>query len=102
MRLARKSAQKITGFVGDARNPRPLPKREVKRLTQQIEEGTVRAKPKQVFEQGCNVRIAEGPFANFTGTVDEVNSDKQKLRVLVSIFGRSTPVEVDFTQVELV
>lgn len=97
-----KGTQKITGFVGDARHPRPLPEREVRRLTQQIEEGTVRAKPKQVFDQGSNVRIVEGPFANFTGVVDEVNADKQKLRVLVSIFGRSTPVELDFTQVELV
>jgi len=97
-----KGTQKITGFVGDARPPRPLPDREVRRLTQQIEEGTVRANPKQVFDQGSNVRIVEGPFANFQGTVDEVNADKQKLRVLVSIFGRSTPVELDFTQVELV
>ncbi len=97
-----KGTQKITGFVGDARNPRAVPEREIKHLNQQMEEGTVRAKPKMSFEQGANVRVIDGPFMNFEGIVDEVNDDKQKLRVLVSIFGRSTPVEVDYTQVELV
>ncbi len=97
-----KGTQKVTGFVGDARNPRPIPEREVNRLTQQMEEGAVRAKPKQAFDQGANVRVIEGPFMGFQGVVDEVNPDKDKLRVLVSIFGRSTPVELDFTQVELI
>lgn len=97
-----KDTQKITGFVGDATNPKPIPEREVARLTKQMEEGSVRAKPKQTFEQGANVRVTEGPFSSFQGVVDEVNADKQKLRVLVSIFGRSTPVELDFTQVELI
>ena len=97
-----KGTQKITGFVGDARNPRPIPQREVERLTQQMEEGTVETTPKQTFEQGANVRVVDGPFLSFLGLVDEVNQDKRKLRVLVSIFGRSTPVELDFSQVELV
>ena len=96
-----KGTQKITGFVGDATNPKPVREREIARLTQQIEEGAVRATPRQTFDQGTNVRIVEGPFKGFTGIVDEVNADKQKLRVLVSIFGRSTPVELDFTQVEM-
>jgi transcription termination/antitermination protein NusG len=97
-----RGTQKITGFVGDATNPKPIRGDEGARLTQQMAEGTVRTKPKQTFEQGANVRIVEGPFLNFQGNVDEVYPDKQKLRVLVSIFGRATPVEVDFMQVELV
>ncbi len=97
-----KDTERITGFVGDAIKPRPIRKREVERLTQQMEEGTVRAKPKQIFEVAANVRVTEGPFGGFLGVVDEVMPDKEKLRVLVSIFGRSTPVELEFTQVELV
>ncbi len=94
---------RVSGFVGGGRTPgsvRPVPEREVLRITNQMEEGTARPTPKQRFEEGETVRVTDGPFANFNGTVDEVNVDKGKLRVLVSIFGRATPVELDFTQVE--
>lgn len=98
-----KNTQKITGFVGgNQRRPRPMRDAEVDRLTQQMEEGTSKPKPKQNFEEGMTVRVNDGPFMNFTGTVEEVRPDKQKLRVLVSIFGRATPVELDFIQVETV
>ena len=97
------STQKITGFVAaDRRRPMPVPEREVKRIRQQMEQGTERPKPKQNFEEGVQVRVTDGPFMNFTGSVEEVRPDKQKLRVLVSIFGRATPVELDFMQVERV
>ncbi len=98
-----KNTQKITGFVGGtARRPRPIPESEVLRVTEQMEEGTTKPKTKQTFEEGQQVRVNDGPFMNFTGTVEEVRPDKQKLRVLVSIFGRATPVELDFMQVESV
>ncbi len=73
---------------------------EVKRVTTQISEGTLKPKPKVQFEDGDNVRVIDGPFANFNGTVEEVNPDKGRLKVLVSIFGRATPVDLDFMQVE--
>lgn len=95
-----KDTPKITGFVGGAMNPPIVPEEEVKRITQQIEEGTLRPKPKVLFDKGETVRVTSGPFSTFTGIVDDVNSEKGKLRVLVSIFGRSTPIELDFTQVE--
>jgi transcriptional antiterminator NusG len=96
-----KATQKITGFVGGtARRPRPIPRQEVLRITKQMEGGTDQQVPTQTFEEGAQVRVIDGPFLNFTGSVEEVRPDKQKLRVLVSIFGRATPVELDFTQVE--
>ncbi len=97
-----KNTQKITGFVGgeNARRPTPIRESEVRRITAQMEEGTVKPKPKQDFSEGEQVRVTDGPFMNFTGTVEEVRPDKQKVRVLVSIFGRATPVELDFIQVE--
>ena len=95
-----KSIPKITGFVGDAKNPIPVPEEEVLRITQQISEGTLRPKPKISFEKGESVRVVDGPFTNFNGVVDEVKPEKGKVKVLVSIFGRSTPVELDFIQVE--
>ncbi|MEE2962339.1 MAG: transcription termination/antitermination protein NusG [Myxococcota bacterium] len=91
---------KITGFVGRTTNPPPIPDHEVGRLTKQIDEGTLKAKPKVNFSVGEDVRVTDGPFANFNGLVDDVNEDKGKLRVMVSIFGRSTPVELEFVQVE--
>lgn len=94
---------RVSGFVGGGKTPgsvRPVPPSEVKRITDQIEEGAVVATPQDRYEEGETVRVTEGPFANFNGTVDEVNLDKGKLRVLVSIFGRATPVELDFSQVE--
>ena len=94
-----KDTPKVTGFVGGP-NPPPVPDAEVQRITQQISEGTLRPKPKVRFEEGENVRVTDGPFSNFNGIVEEVKPDKGKLRVLVSIFGRATPVELDFVQVE--
>ncbi|NJK89052.1 MAG: transcription termination/antitermination protein NusG [Myxococcales bacterium] len=91
---------KVTGFVGDARNPSPLREAEVNRLTQQVAEGATVAKPRITYEDGETVRVIDGPFASFNGTIEEVKDDKRKLKVLVSIFGRSTPVELDFEQVE--
>lgn len=95
-----KATPKITGFVGNARNPVPVREAEVLRLTQQIDQGTLSPKPKISFEEGENIRVIDGPFSSFNGVVEEVKPEKQKVRVLVSIFGRATPVELDFGQVE--
>jgi len=95
-----KGTPKITGFVGGSTKPPVVPEEEVMRITNQIEDGTLAPKPKVEFEKGENVRVVSGPFANFAGMVDDVNEGKGKLRVLVSIFGRSTPIELEFTQVE--
>ena len=94
-----KSTPKVTGFLGD-RTPAPLRQHEVDRITNRMAEGVLKPKPKVHFEEGENVRVIDGPFANFNGTVEEVKPEKGKLRVLVSIFGRATPVELDFVQVE--
>jgi transcriptional antiterminator NusG len=92
---------RITGFVGGAGNkPTPISDDEVARMTQQIKEGAVKPKPKIRFEEGENVRVTSGPFANFQGFVDEVRPDKEKVRVMVQVFGRATPVELDYTQLE--
>ena len=98
-----KGTPKVTGFVGSAKNPRDVPSitdAEVQRLTMQISEGSLKPKPKVQFEEGDQVRVVDGPFSNFNGTVEEVKPEKGKVRVLVSIFGRATPVELDFMQVE--
>jgi len=96
-----KNTPKITGFIGGTgKRPAAVPEKEVRRLTKQISDGTLRPKMKTTFDKGESVRVIEGPFQNFNGVVDEVKPDKGKLRVLVSIFGRSTPVELDFIQVE--
>lgn len=97
-----KNTPKITGFVGDKRNPIPVPESEILKMTNRISEGVSRPKPKMNFAEGETVRVVDGPFLNFNGTIEDVNADKGKLRVLVSIFGRSTPVELDFIQVEKV
>lgn len=94
-----KGTPKITGFLG-GRNPTPVPEREITGIHSAMTEGKSKPKPKVVFSQGDNVRVIDGPFANFSATVEEVKPDKQKVKVLVSIFGRATPVELDFTQVE--
>ena len=91
---------KVTGFVGGGTNPTPISDEEVARMTQQIKEGAVKPKPKIRFEEGENVRVISGPFANFSGFVDEVRPEKEKVRVMVQVFGRATPVELDFMQVE--
>jgi len=95
-----KGTPKITGFVGNSTHPPIVPEEEVRRITQQIDEGTLRPKPKVSFEKGESVRVIDGPFATFNGMVEEVNPEKGKLKVLVSIFGRATPIELDFIQVE--
>ena len=91
---------KITGFVGGRTHPTPLSDEEVQEIVDQTSSDTGKPKPKVVYEQGDTVRVIDGPFANFSATVEEVKPDKQKVRVLVSIFGRATPVELDFAQVE--
>ncbi len=95
-----KGTNKITGFVGGSTNPPPVPAAEVKRITAQLEQSEVEAKPIMHFDEGQEVRVIDGPFATFSGTVAEVVPEKQKLKVLVSIFGRATPVELGFMQVE--
>jgi transcription termination/antitermination protein NusG len=96
-----KSTPKVTGFVGGtATKPTPISQREVDNILHQIQEGVEKPKPKVLFESGEMVRVKEGPFTDFNGTVEAVNYEKNKLRVAVSIFGRSTPVELDFSQVE--
>jgi transcriptional antiterminator NusG len=95
-----KTTNRITGFVGNAKKPPALPIREVERIANQMVEGLTKARPKYSFKEGDSVRVIDGPFSNFNGTVEEVNAAKNKLRVLVSIFGRATPVELDFIQVE--
>lgn len=97
-----KNTSKVSGFVGDKRNPVPVPESEIQRMTSRISEGSARPKSKVNFSEGEKVRVVDGPFNNFNGVIEDVNQDKGKLRVLVSIFGRSTPVELDFVQVEKV
>ena len=97
-----KDTNRITGFVGGSTNPPPVPEDEVLRITQQIKEGKMKPKMTIQFEKGENVRVKAGPFANFNGVVDEVNPEKAKLKVLVSIFGRATPIDLEFEQVEKV
>jgi len=96
-----KNTNKVTGFVGGSGNrPTPIPQREVDEILSQMEEGVEKPRPKILFEVGEMVRIKEGPFTDFNGNVEDVNYEKSKLRVSVTIFGRSTPVELDFSQVE--
>ena len=96
-----KSTSKVTGFVGGSGNkPAPITQKEVDGILGQIQEGVEKPKPKTLFELGEGVRVKDGPFMDFHGNVEEVNYDKSKIRVSVSIFGRSTPVELDFEQVE--
>jgi len=97
-----KNTPKVTGFVGGGKpgDVPSIPDEEVESITKRITEGSLRPKPKVQFEKGENVRVTDGPFANFNGVVEEVNPEKGKLRVLVSIFGRATPVELEFVQVE--
>ncbi|MCK4739394.1 MAG: transcription termination/antitermination protein NusG [Deltaproteobacteria bacterium] len=95
-----KDIPKVTGFVGGSSNPPAISVAEVEKIMHQMEEGAVRPKPKVLFEDGENVRVIDGPFTNFIGIVEEVKPEKGKLRVLVTIFGRATPVELDFVQVE--
>lgn len=94
-----KDTPKVTGFIGSREKPSPIPDRDVELLKSRIDEGTLKPKPKFKFEVGDHVTIIDGPFTNFDGVIDEVKAEKGKLRVIVSIFGRPTPVELDFIQV---
>lgn len=96
-----KSTPKVTGFVGGSANkPTPISEKEVEKILQQMQDGVERPRPKVLFEPGEVVRIKEGPFADFNGSVEQVNYEKNRLRVSVTIFGRATPVELEFGQVE--
>lgn len=96
-----KNTPRVTGFLGGSGNrPTPISEKEVAKILSQMEEGVERPRPKVLFEVGEMVRVKEGPFADFNGNVEEVNYEKSKVRVSVAIFGRSTPVELDFSQVE--
>ncbi|MDT3706805.1 MAG: transcription termination/antitermination protein NusG [Thiobacillus sp.] len=96
-----KSTPKVTGFVGGtATKPAPISEKEVQSILDQMREGVEKPKPKVLFEVGESVRVIDGPFTDFNGNVEEVNYDKSKLRVSVMIFGRATPVELGFGQVE--
>jgi transcriptional antiterminator NusG len=95
-----KDTPKVTGFVGHSTSPPEVPASEVEAIKAQMEEGALRPKPKVLFEVGEAVKVVDGPFQDFNGTVEEVRPEKGKVRVLISIFGRATPVELDFVQVE--
>ncbi|MFQ5720508.1 MAG: transcription termination/antitermination protein NusG [Acidobacteriota bacterium] len=95
-----KNTPKVTGFVGAGNKPTPLTQSEVNRIINQVSEAAEKPKPKFEYSAGETVRIIDGPFSNFTGSVDEVNPDRNTLKVMVTIFGRSTPVELEFLQVE--
>ena len=94
-----KDTPKVSGFIG-GHHPTPVPESEINAIFRQVAEGAAKPKPRVVFEPNDHVRVTDGAFANFTGTVQEVNSAKQKVTVLVSIFGRATPVELEYGQVE--
>ena len=97
-----KNTPKVTGFVGTGNNPTPLSQDEVDRIITQVTVSAEKPKPKFSFNPGEQVRITDGPFSNCTGVVEELNEDKSTLKVMVTIFGRATPVELDFLQVEKV
>jgi transcriptional antiterminator NusG len=98
-----KHTSKVTGFVGGAKNrPAPISEAEVMKIVNQMQEGIEKPKPKVEWQVGELVRVKDGPFTDFNGAVEEVNYDKSKVRVSVTIFGRATPVELDFSQVEKV
>jgi transcriptional antiterminator NusG len=95
-----KDTPKVTGFAGSRTQPTALSDEEAQEIITQITEGAYTPKPKVSFGEGENVRVIDGPFTNFVGTVQEVRTDKRKVKVLISIFGRSTPIELDFIQIE--
>jgi transcriptional antiterminator NusG len=91
---------KVTGFLGGRKRPTPLSEEEADQILNRMEAGKLKPQPKYFFESGDEIRVIDGPFTNFNGTVQEVNPEKGKIKVLVSIFGRSTPVELEFVQVQ--
>ena len=98
-----KNTNKVTGFIGGKSNkPSPIPQHEVDKILQQMQDGVEKPRPKVLYEVGEVVRIKDGPFTDFNGNVEEVNYEKSKVRVTVTIFGRATPVELEFAQVEKV
>lgn len=97
-----KNTAKVTGFLGGGSSPVPLSEGEIKTIMDQIKGESARPKPKFSFERGESVRVVDGPFINFNGVVEDVNPDKGMVKVMVSIFGRATPVELEFPQIEKV
>jgi transcriptional antiterminator NusG len=95
-----KNTPKVTGFVGSGKKPTPLSQEEVDQILDQVVSTKEKPKPKYIFEKTEPVKIIDGPFNNFTGVVEEVNLDRNTLKVMVTIFGRQTPVELDFSQVQ--
>jgi transcription termination/antitermination protein NusG len=95
-----KNTPKVTGFLGSDNKPQPISDAEAQQILHQVQEGIERPKPSVSFEIGEQVRVSDGPFASFNGTVEEVDDARSRLKVAVSIFGRATPVELEFTQVE--